>query len=203
MAIIILTMKLCFATNNSHKLEEINALLGNSFEIVSLQAIGCQEDLPENQDTLEGNSLEKAQFVWQHYQINCFADDTGLEVEALQGAPGVYSARYAGAQRNSQDNIHLLLQNLQNHTNRKARFRTSITLIMEGHVHQFEGIIKGHIEQKLRGDKGFGYDPVFVPEGHTRTFAEMTMEEKSSMSHRGKAIEALVGFLKTGNYKSA
>jgi XTP/dITP diphosphohydrolase len=198
-------MKLCFATNNIHKLEEINALLGNNFEIVSLQAIGCREDLPENQDTLEGNSLEKAQFVWQHYQINCFADDTGLEVEALQGAPGVYSARYAGPQRNSQDNIYLLLQNLQNHTNRKARFRTSITLILEGHVHQFEGIVKGHIEQKPQGDKGFGYDPVFVPEGHTRTFAEMAMEEKSSMSHRGKAIEALVAFLKkkTENYKSS
>lgn len=189
-------MELCFATNNAHKLKEINGLLGKDFELVSLQKIGCYEELPENQDTLEGNSLEKAQFVWQHYQINCFADDTGLEVEALQGAPGVYSARYAGLQRNNQDNIYLLLRNLQNHTNRKAQFRTSITLVLEGHIHQFEGIVKGHIEQNTRGDKGFGYDSVFVPEGHTRTFAQMTMEEKSSMGHRGKAIGALVTFLK-------
>jgi XTP/dITP diphosphohydrolase len=189
-------MKLCFATNNAHKLEEINALSGRDFEILSLKEIGCYEELPENQDTLEGNSLEKAQFVWQHYNINCFADDTGLEVEGLQGDPGVYSARYAGPQRSSEDNITLLLQNLQGHTNRKARFCTSITLILEGHIYQFEGIVKGHIAEKPQGVKGFGYDPVFVPEGHTRTFAEMTLEEKSSMSHRGRAIKALIDFLR-------
>ncbi len=188
-------MKLCFATNNAHKLEEINALLGKDFKILSLKDIGCNEELPENQDTLEGNSLEKAQFVWQHYRINCFADDTGLEVEALQGDPVVYSARYAGPQRSSEDNIELLLKNLHNRTNLQAQFRTSITLILEGHIHQFEGIVKGNIDKMARGSNGFGYDPVFVPEGHTRTFAEMSMEEKSSLSHRGRAIEALVAFL--------
>lgn len=192
-------MKLCFATNNTHKLEEIHDMLGSSFDIVSLKDIGCFEELPENQDTLEGNSYEKAWHVWHHYQVSCFADDTGLEVEALQGEPGVYSARYAGPQRNADDNMNLLLKKLHGHSNRRARFRTSITLILDGQTHQFEGIVPGHIEEIKRGIKGFGYDPVFVPEGHSRTFAEMDMSEKSRLSHRGRAIAALVTFLKNRN----
>jgi XTP/dITP diphosphohydrolase len=189
-------MKLCFATNNLHKIEEVNEMLGGSFEILSLSDIGCQADLPENQETLEGNSLEKAQYVWNNYHINCFADDTGLEVEPLKGEPGVYSARYAGPQRSSEDNIRLLLQNLQNHPNRNARFRTSITLILEGRIHQFEGMVPGKIIEDRQGDKGFGYDPIFVPEGYTHTFAEMSIHEKNSIDHRGKAVKAMVNFLR-------
>ncbi|QHT69338.1 non-canonical purine NTP diphosphatase [Rhodocytophaga rosea] len=188
-------MKLCFATNNTHKIEEIHNLLSGRFEILSLEDIGCREELPENQTTLEGNSLEKAMYVWEHFGVSCFADDTGLEVEALHGEPGVYSARYAGLQRKAEDNMNLLLKNLQGKTNRKARFRTSITLILNGKVHQFEGVVNGHIDEIHRGTKGFGYDPLFVPDGHTRTFAEMDISEKGNISHRGKAIEALVAFL--------
>ena len=188
-------MKLCFATNNAYKIEEIHNLLEGKFDILSLEDIGCREELPENQTTLEGNSLEKAMYVWENFSVNCFADDTGLEVEALNGEPGVYSARYAGLQRKAEDNMNLLLKNLQGQTNRKARFRTSITLILKGKVHQFEGVVNGHIEEKPRGTQGFGYDPLFVPDGHTRTFAEMDLTEKGTLSHRGKAIEALVAFL--------
>ena len=188
-------MKLCFATNNLHKIEEVSEMLGNTFELLSLKDIGCEVDLPENQDTLEGNSLEKAQYVWQHYNINCFADDTGLEVEALLGEPGVYSARYAGPQRNSEDNINLLLQKLQEVLNRKARFRTSITLILNNQVHQFEGIVQGRITERRQGGRGFGYDPVFMPEGFNKTFAEMSITEKNKIDHRGKAIQAMVAFL--------
>lgn len=187
--------KLCFATNNTHKIKEISDLLGNRFSILSLAEIGCQEELPENQETLEGNSREKAQYVWENYKVNCFADDTGLEVEALGGAPGVYSARYAGPQRSDKDNINFLLQNLQNKPNRNARFRTVITLFLDGQEYQFEGMVSGKIIEAPKGSNGFGYDPVFVPSGHSRTFAEMAMAEKSSMSHRGRAMEALIEFL--------
>lgn len=190
-------MKLCFATNNTHKIEEVREMLGDNFDLLSLQDIGCKTELPENQDTLEGNSLEKAQYVWEQYQINCFADDTGLEVEALQGEPGVYSARYAGPQRNSEDNISLLLHKLQSKTNRTARFRTSITLILQGNIHQFEGIVQGKITESRLGDKGFGYDPVFMPDGYNRTFAQMNIAEKNSIDHRGKAVQAMVDFLKS------
>jgi XTP/dITP diphosphohydrolase len=189
-------MRLCFATNNLHKIKEVHEMLGKDFTLLSLQDIGCATELPENQTTLEGNSLEKAQYVWQHYQVSCFADDTGLEVEALNGEPGVYSARYAGLQRNSEDNITLLLENLQGKTNRKAQFRTSITLILQGSVHQFEGVVQGKIIENRIGEKGFGYDPVFVPEGHSRTFAQMSIAEKNSIDHRGKAVQAMVNFLK-------
>ncbi len=189
-------MKLCFATNNKHKLQEIRQLLGGWFTVLSLEDIGCREELPENQTTLEGNSLEKAQYIWEHYQVNCFADDTGLEVEALNGAPGVYSARYAGLQRDNEANMALLLENLQSKNNRNAQFRTSITLIMDGQVHQFEGVVKGKIAWQHTGMQGFGYDPLFIPEGYTKTFAEMDMAEKNSISHRGKAIARLVEFLK-------
>lgn len=189
-------MKLCFATNNPHKIAEVQQLLGHAFDIVSLQDIGCQEELPETQTTLEGNSAQKAQFVHQHYQIDCFADDTGLEVSALQGEPGVYSARYAGLQRNSQDNMQKVLDKLQGETDRHARFRTVITLILDGKQHTFEGIASGTIAQAPTGQKGFGYDPVFIPEGYKQSFAEMSLEEKNSISHRARAVRKLVDFLR-------
>ena len=160
-----------------------------------MQDIGCDEELAEEQDTLEGNSHQKAAYVWDNYHVSCFADDTGLEVEALNGAPGVYSARYAGPQRSDADNMHKLLQSLQGQENRRARFRTSITLILDGQQHQFEGIVTGSIATEWKGDKGFGYDPVFVPDGHERTFAQMSAEEKNAISHRGRATQELVRFL--------
>lgn len=187
--------KLCFATNNAHKVEEVQAVLGNRFELSTLKQIGCNEELPETGNTLEANSLQKASYLFDNYQIDCFADDTGLEVTALKGEPGVYSARYAGEQRSHSDNINLLLKNLSGKTDRSAQFRTVITLIIDGKVEQFEGIVKGEIIETLRGNEGFGYDPIFIPEGFDRTFAEMTMEEKGKISHRGRAFEKLVTFL--------
>jgi len=190
-------MELCFATNNLHKLEEIRAILGGPFQIQSLHDIGCFEELAEDQDTLEGNSLQKAQYIFDHYHVGCFADDTGLEVEALNGAPGVYSARYAGPQRNSADNIDLLLKNLSGQSNRKARFRTVITLVQPKGTKQFEGIVNGTILHHLKGSGGFGYDPVFLPDGFEKTLAQMTMEEKNKISHRARAVEKLVTFLRS------
>lgn len=189
-------MKLCFATNNLHKLKEIQALLGDQFELVTLSDIGCETDIPEPFETIAENSTAKAKFVWDHYGINCFADDTGLEVTALNGEPGVYSARYAGPQRNSDDNIDLLLSNLASENDRSARFLTVITLVIEGKYQQFQGTVEGHIIHEKRGSNGFGYDPVFMPDGSTRTFAEMSLEEKSLLSHRARAFSGLVGFLK-------
>jgi XTP/dITP diphosphohydrolase len=189
-------MRLCFASNNKHKLEEIKNVVGRKFEILSLADIKCNEELPETRNTLEGNSLQKAEYVLQHYNTPCFADDTGLEVEALHGAPGVYSARYAGNHRSNDDNIALLLQNLKNDTNRKAQFRTVITLIgIKAQPVFFEGIIRGEIITEKRGSSGFGYDPVFIPEGHSRTFAEMTLEEKNQLSHRAIAVKKLAEYL--------
>ena len=188
-------MDICFATNNEHKLEEIRAILGDKFKILSLEEIGCNEELPEERDTLEGNSLQKAEYVFQKYKVACFADDTGLEVEALRGAPGVYSARYAGDQRNSEHNIDLLLKNLEGKGNRKATFRTVITLIQPSVLHQFEGIVEGSILEDRKGKGGFGYDPVFLPKGFSKTLAEMSMEEKNQISHRARATEKLVEFL--------
>ncbi len=188
--------KLCFATNNKHKVAEVSQMLEGKYELLTLQDIGCHEELAEDQDTLEGNSRQKAAYVWEQYQVSCFADDTGLEVDALNGAPGVYSARYAGPQRSDTDNIQHLLQNLAPHQNRKARFRTCITLILDGQEHQFEGIVAGTISEEWKGDKGFGYDPVFTPDGYDRTFAEMTSAEKNAISHRGRAVQQLVAFLK-------
>jgi XTP/dITP diphosphohydrolase len=188
-------MKICLATNNPHKVQEIKALLKQKFVILTLNEIGCQEELPENQKTLEGNSLQKAEFINKKFNINALADDTGLEVIDLDGAPGVLSARYAGDHKNDEDNIHLLLKNLREKINRKAQFRTIITLILEGKIKQFEGIVKGNIISEKRGRKGFGYDSVFVPEGFERTFAEMEPEEKNLISHRGKAIRKLVEYL--------
>lgn len=189
-------MELCFATNNEHKLKEVRQLLGDQHRVLSLADIGCLEELQEDQETLEGNSLQKAKYIFDNYHISCFADDTGLEVEALEGAPGVYSARYAGAQRNNNDNIDLLLKNLAQSSNRKARFRTIITLVMKGEFHQFEGIVNGEILSSKRGDHGFGYDPIFLPEGNQKSMAELTASEKNAISHRGRAIEKLIAFLK-------
>lgn len=189
-------MKLCFASNNEHKLAEVRQILGNQYEIVSLQEIGCHAELPEEQDTLEGNSHQKAAYVWQHYNINCFADDTGLEVIALNGEPGVYSARYAGTQRNNLDNMQLLLKKLEGNSDRRAQFRTSITLILDGRVHQFNGIAAGTIAQTPSGEKGFGYDPIFIPDGFSQTFAQMSAEQKNNISHRGRALQELAVFLK-------
>ncbi|MEM1137161.1 MAG: non-canonical purine NTP diphosphatase [Bacteroidota bacterium] len=188
---------ICFATNNQHKLTEVKALLADSFNIISLQEIDCLEDIPETQATIEGNSAQKALYVRDKYQIDCFADDTGLEVMALNNAPGVYSARYAGSQRNSQDNMALLLKNLENITERAARFKTVITLVYQGETHAFEGIVEGEITQSPKGEHGFGYDPVFRPKGYKQTFAELSASEKNKISHRALAIEKLVAFLKT------
>ena len=187
-------MKICFATNNQNKLKEIKAAV-QGIEVVGLKDVGCLEELPENQDTLEGNSLEKASYLFDNYKENCFADDTGLEVEALDRAPGVYSARYAGEHGNSEKNMQLLLENLEGNENRKAQFRTVITLILNGENHQFEGIAKGTITKEKSGSDGFGYDPIFIPEGYEITFAEMSLEEKNKISHRGIAVRKLVDFL--------
>jgi XTP/dITP diphosphohydrolase len=187
--------KLCFATNNAHKLEEIQAILGDSFELVSLKDINCTEELPETGNTLEANSLQKAQYLYDHYQVNCFADDSGLEVHALEGQPGVDSAHYAGPQRSHADNVNLLLKNLADKTDRSAQFRTVITLIQNGEITQFEGSIKGQIISELRGTEGFGYDPIFVPEGYETTFAEMSLTEKGKISHRARAFGKLVAYL--------
>ena len=188
-------MDICFATNNAHKLEEIKAILGNRFHVLGLNDIGCREELPEERDTLEGNSLQKAEYVFKKYKVSCFADDTGLEVESLAGAPGVYSARYAGEQRNAEDNMNLLLKNLSGKSNRKAHFRTVITFIQPEGLHQFEGIVDGIILEERRGKGGFGYDPIFLPNGFSKTLAEMGMDEKNQISHRARATHKLVEFL--------
>lgn len=188
-------MKICFATNNKKKIEEVKASLGPAFELVSLQEIGCFEELPETGDTLDHNAFQKARYVKTHFGMDCFADDTGLEVEALAGAPGVYSGRFAGEPRSDERNIDLLLEKMEGKTNRKARFRTVIALILEGKEHQFEGVAEGEILNERVGEKGFGYDPVFRPTGFERTFAELSMEEKNEISHRGKAVKALIEFL--------
>jgi non-canonical purine NTP pyrophosphatase (RdgB/HAM1 family) len=189
--------KLVFATNNKHKLREVKDIVSGNFQIVSLADIHCEEDIPETADTLEGNALLKADYVKEQYGYDCFADDTGLEVEALNGAPGVYSARYAGTAHDSQANMMKLLHQMHGQTNRKARFRTVIALIMNDTTHLFEGIIEGQITESPRGDKGFGYDPVFVPDGFTETFAELGDAIKNTVSHRAKAVHALAKFLTT------
>jgi XTP/dITP diphosphohydrolase len=186
---------LCIATNNNHKVIEIRALLGPFFILKSLEDIGCREELAETQNTIAGNALQKAQYVFDQYHVSCFADDTGLEVEALNGEPGVFSARYAGEQRNNEDNINLLLERLSTQENRKARFKTVIALVEEDGVQTFEGIVSGTISKSRKGLKGFGYDSVFIPDGHERTFAEMELNEKNLISHRAVAVKKLVNFL--------
>ena len=187
-------LKLVFATNNQHKLKEVQAMLTN-FDIVSLADIHCFEDIPETADNLVGNAILKANFITEKYGLDCFADDTGLEVEALNNEPGVYSARYAGEDNNAEANMNKLLKNLENNPNRKAQFKTAIALNIQGKQFIFEGICKGNILTEKRGDSGFGYDPIFMPEGFNRSFAEMNLAEKGGISHRGKAVEKLVTYL--------
>lgn len=188
--------KLVFASNNAHKLAEIRSILAGRVEVVSLSDIDCHDDIPETADTLEGNALIKARHIWEHYGLYCFADDTGLEVEALDGAPGVYSARFAGEKATFEDNISLLLERLQGvPAPRRAAFRTVIALIDEYGTHLFEGSVAGEITEERLGGQGFGYDPVFLPAGQTKTFAQLTEREKNSMSHRGRAIQKLASYL--------
>ena len=188
-------MKIVFATNNTHKLEEIRRMLRGSHQIVSLAEIGCHEDIPEEQDTLEGNALQKARHIKQHYGYDCFADDTGLEIDALGGRPGVYSARYAGEAKDSEANMRKVLAEMQGHSDRRARFRTVIALILGNEEHLFEGKVEGEILTTRQGSAGFGYDPVFRPDGYDRSFAEMDPDTKNSISHRGEATRKLAAFL--------
>ena len=191
-------MRLCFATNNKNKLSEARDIVGNDFQIVSLEEINCFEELPETRPTLEGNSLQKAEFVFNKFGVPCFADDTGLEVDTLNGEPGVLSARYAGEHKDNNDNIELLLKNLRNSPNRKARFRTVITLLgLNSTPSFFEGVVHGVITKERKGSSGFGYDPVFIPDGYTKTYAEMSLQEKSLLSHRALAVKKLEAHLKT------
>ena len=187
--------KLVFATNNLHKLTEIKAILGEQIDILSLNDINCHVDIPETANTLEGNEKMKAEYIYNHYHLDCFADDTGLEVKALNGAPGIYSARYAGEGHDSQANMKKLLENLKGITNREAQFRTAICLIEGGEEHLFEGLVKGKIIEEKRGEVGFGYDPVFVPDGYDQTFAELGEDIKNQISHRARAVEKLCDYL--------
>lgn len=189
-------MKLVFATNNKHKLDEVRAILGGKIELLSLNDINCHDDIPETADTLQGNALIKARYIYDKFGINCFADDTGLEVYSLGGEPGVYSARYAGEECNPQDNMNKLLDNLTGKTDRNAQFRTVIALIIDGEEKLFEGCVKGVISNEKMGDAGFGYDPIFIPEGFSESFAQMSSEMKNSMSHRYRATEKLCKYLK-------
>ena len=189
-------MKLVFATNNKHKLKEVKAILGNKIEVLSLNDINCHDDIPETADTLEGNALIKARYIYEKFGVDCFADDTGLEVDVLGGEPGVYSARYAGEECNSEANMHKLLHNLTGKNNRDAQFRTVIALIIKGEEKLFNGIVKGKISNEKMGDAGFGYDPIFIPEGFSESFAQMTSDMKNSISHRYRATEELSNYLK-------
>ena len=198
--------KIVFATNNQHKLEEIREILGNDFEIVSLKDIGCHEDIPETGATLEANAIQKAEYIYHHYGISCFADDTGLEVDALNGEPGVYSARYAGGEgHDSEANMQKLLRELGENNNRKARFRTVIALLLEEREEDkeqpllFEGIVNGSIAYEKHGTEGFGYDPIFIPEGYAQSFAELGTDIKNKISHRARAVKKLAEYLCTGN----
>ena len=193
-------MKLVFASNNANKIKEIQQLIPASIEIVSLQDIGCTEEIPETADTIEGNAILKANYVTEKYGLNCFADDTGLEVEALNNEPGVFSARYAGIENNAEANITKLLNKLGENSNRKAQFRTAISLNINQKQFIFEGFCKGTILNNKQGTSGFGYDPIFLPKGYSKSFAEMNMIEKGDISHRGKAIKKLVTFLKEHNW---
>ncbi|MFY7667768.1 MAG: non-canonical purine NTP diphosphatase [Crocinitomicaceae bacterium] len=188
-------MKLIFATHNSNKAFEIQKLLPKDFQVLSLDDIDFQEEIPENEPTIEANSAFKAQFIFNKFNLNCFADDTGLEIEALNGKPGVHSARYAGEERNSDANMNRVIDELSVIENRNARFKTVITLIINGDQHIFEGIVNGQIISEKRGTNGFGYDPIFIPENETRTFAEMNLSEKNKYSHRARALEKMIAFL--------
>lgn len=189
-------MQLVFASNNKNKIYELQSMLPESITILSLESIGCFEDIPETADTIEGNAIQKANYVTQKYGFDCFADDTGLEVDALNGEPGVFSARYAGEQRNADDNMNKLLVNLSDKNNRAAQFKTVIALNLKGEQHLFTGIAKGAITLEKIGNQGFGYDPIFQPEGFTQTFAQLSLDIKNKISHRGKATQELIAFLK-------
>jgi XTP/dITP diphosphohydrolase len=187
-------INLVFATNNLHKADEVKHKLNGLLSIQTLQEIGCHEDIPETADTLEGNALQKVRYLHEKYGCDCFADDTGLEVEALGNAPGVYSARYAGEAKNPEANMDKLLNELSGQTNRKAQFRTVIALILEGEEYLFEGVVNGQILENRRGNEGFGYDPIFLPDGYEKSFAQLSMTEKNAVSHRGRAVEKLLTF---------
>lgn len=188
-------MKFIFATSNPNKVREVNEMLGQQFDVQSLKDIGVTEDIPETADTFEGNALQKARWIYERYNCDCFSEDTGLEVEALHMAPGVITARYAGPSRDANDNMDLVLKNLKGQSNRKAQFRTAVALIVNGKEYVFEGICKGKITQEKIGEGGFGYDPIFIPEGYTQTFAELPKSVKNEVSHRAKAVAHLVNFL--------
>lgn len=188
-------MELVFATNNSHKITEIQGILSSSFLLKNLNDINCTEDILETGATLEANAAQKSFYIYNTYHVNCFADDTGLEVDALNGEPGVHSARYAGEQRNASDNMSKLLYELGDEENRNARFRTVISLVINGTEYQFEGVVKGHITRTQSGSKGFGYDPIFVPDGYDITLAEMDLHEKNKISHRARAVKKMVQYL--------
>jgi len=188
-------MKLVFATNNQHKLSEIQNMLGNEFQVLSLADINCQDEIPEDHETLEENASQKAHYIYEKYGVNCFADDTGLEVASLNNEPGVYSARYAGSSRSSEGNMKKVLQNLEGVDERSARFRTVISLLVDGEETQFEGIVNGEILHEEKGKDGFGYDPIFQPNSYDVSFAEMSLADKNKISHRGNAVRKLVEYL--------
>ena len=188
--------KLIFATGNPNKIKEAKQILGDYMEVISMKEIGCEEDLPETQNTLEGNALQKAKYLQEHYQVNCFSEDTGLEIKALNNEPGVMTARYAGAERDADANMSLVLRNLDGQKNRKAQFRTVIALILNDKEYLFEGIVEGTIANEKRGSKGFGYDPIFIPKGFDKTFAELDAKQKNKISHRARAIQKFSLFLK-------
>jgi len=195
-------MQLVFATNNSNKLKEVQALIPSHIKLLSLKDIGCFEEVPETRTTIEGNAIQKAEYIKQHYGYDCFADDTGLEVEALNNEPGVYSARYAGEQRDANDNMNKLLDNLKLKANRAAQFKTVIALHINGTLKTFTGICKGDITPDKKGGQGFGYDPIFKPNGFEQTFAEMDLTLKNTIGHRGKAVAKLMEFLNTKKQNS-
>ncbi len=195
-------MQLVFATNNLNKLKEVQALIPNNIKLISLKDIGCFEDIPETQKTIEGNAIQKAEYIKEHYGYDCFADDTGLEVDTLNGDPGVYSARYAGEQRDAHDNINKLLDKLANNKNRNAQFKTVVALHLNNNLQTFTGICKGEITKTRHGEKGFGYDSIFKPKGFKETFAEMNLSLKNEIGHRGKAVSKLVEFLKSIQQKN-
>jgi XTP/dITP diphosphohydrolase len=188
-------MKIVFATQNQHKIKEIQKIMPDGITIIGLDEIGCKEDIPETQPTIAGNALQKAEYIANNYGVNCFADDTGLEVFALNGEPGVYSARYAGPEKNAQNNMDLLLQKLADKADRSARFVTVIALIIDGKSTIFEGEVQGSIRTSKQGDQGFGYDPIFEPEQCGRTFAEMSLDEKNTRSHRARAVQKMIDYL--------
>jgi len=186
---------LVFVTNNKFKLEEIQSIIGFKYRIMSLKDINCYDEIPETHMTIEENASEKSHYIYKKYELDCFADDTGLEIDALNGRPGVFSARYAGEGKDFDDNMNKVLSELQNTSNRKARFRTVISLILDGNEYQFEGIVNGQILAQKVGKKGFGYDPIFQPDGFSKSFAQLTMKEKNKISHRGMAIQKMIEFL--------